>query len=250
MRNIDNKYLEAYKKENLAIVILRDHVFELITSLEESQVMMDFIREMELDPEVRGLLLLNQPGCLDEEAYDHFIRSILKEDNASGTDVPTFLQKNTRFRQINILNRFIRFLAGYQKLVTVGINCQLVTPFIGVALVADIRLASTCAEFSMAHRKYGLHPSGAIPYFLTHYLGHSKAIEVQMSERMAVEEAFRLGLVSQILPGDNFNENCIRYCQRYFDNPRSTLQMTKRLNNFKHRWLNDYFEHEGSLMNL
>ena len=249
-RKLDNKYLEAYKQENIAVVYLKDHIFELITSMEESQVMMAFIKEMEHDPEVKGLLLLNRPGCMDEDEYDHFIRSILKEDNSESKDVPTFLQKNTRFRQINILNNFIRFLAGYHKLVAVGINCTIVTPFIGSVLVADLRLASPCAELSMAHRKYGLHPSGAIPYFLNHYLGHSKAIELQLSDRIGAEEAFRLGLVSQILPQDGFKENCIRYCQRYLENSRSTLQMTKRLNNFKHRWLMDYFEHEFSLMNL
>ncbi|MCK9399872.1 MAG: enoyl-CoA hydratase/isomerase family protein [Bacteroidales bacterium] len=250
-KSIDNLYFDASIQDNLAVISFKSEAFELISSLNDSQVMMDFIRDADYEPSVKGLLLLNEPGCLGELAYDQFIRSILKEDDTlESKDYPVFLQKNVRFRQINILNKFIRFLSGYHKLVIVGLGCTMVTPFMGVALVADMRLASPYGVFSLAHRKYGLHPSGAIPFFLTHYLGHSKAIEIQLSDRISAEEAFRLGLVNQILPADDFTQNCIRYIQPYLDNYRSTLSMTKRLNNFKHRWLQEYLDHESSLMNL
>jgi enoyl-CoA hydratase/carnithine racemase len=248
---IDNVYFDASVINNLAVVSLKSEAFELITSLTDSQVMMDFIREAEYNASVKGLLLLNHPGCLGEQAYDQFVRSILLEDDSlENKDMPTFLQKNKRFRQINILNKFIRFLAAYQKMVFVGIGCTVVTPFIGVTLVADVRMASPYGVFSMAHRKYGLHPSGAIPFFLTHYLGHSKAIEVQLSDRISAQEAFRLGLVNQILPAENFSQNCIRYAQTYLKNYRSTLSTTKRLNNFKNNWLQEYLDHESSIINL
>jgi enoyl-CoA hydratase/carnithine racemase len=250
-KSIDNPYFDASIQENLAVISFKSGAFELITSLNDSQVMMDFIRDAEYEPSVKGLLLLNEPGCLGEQAYDQFIRSILKEDDTlESKDYPVFLQKNTRFRQIFILNKFIRYLSGYHKLVIAGMGSTIVTPFMGVALVADMRIASPHGMFSLAHRKYGLHPSGAIPFFLTHYLGHSKAIEIQLTDRISAEESFRLGLVNQILPADNFTQNCIRYIQPYLDNYRSTLSMTKRLNNFKHRWLQEYLDHESSLMNL
>ena len=248
---IDNLYFEASVVENLAIISFKAQAFELITSIDDSQVMMDFIRDVEYNHEVKGLLLLNEPECLGEAAYDTFIHSILKEDDITDNrDVPTFIQKNKRFRQINILNRFIGFLAGYKKLVFVGISSTIVTPFMGATLVADVRLASPKGAFSLAHRKYGLHPSGAIPFLLTHYLGHSKAVEIQLSDKVTADEAFRLGLVNQILPHDRFTGNCIRYIQRYFANYRSTLNSTKRLNNYKNSGLPDYFKHEGSIINL
>ena len=248
---IDNLYFESSIRDNLAIVKLKTEAFELITSITESQVMMDFLKDAEYNSSVKGLLLLNEPGCLGEAAYDAFIHSILEEsDITENRDVPTFIQKNTRFRQINILNRFIGFLAGYHKMVFVGISSTIVTPFMGPALVSDMRFASPQGAFSLAHRKYGLHTSGSIPFLLTHYLGHSKAVEIQLSDKVGAEEAFRLGLVNQILPHDGFNENCINYIQRYFKNYRSTLSTTKRLNNYKNNGLPEYFRHEGSIINL
>jgi enoyl-CoA hydratase/carnithine racemase len=250
-KTIDNLYFEASIQKNLAIVNLKSNAFEFITNINESQVLMDFLKDAEYNPCVKGLLILNEPDCLGEAAYDDFLLSILDERGISDDkDVPTFIQKNTRFRQINILNRFIRFLAGYQKIVIAGVSSTIVTPFMGAALVADIRLISPYGAFSLAHRKYGLHPSGAIPFLLTHYLGHSRAIEVQLSDRINAEEAFRLGLASQILPHDRFRENCIRYIQPGLSNFRSTLSTTKRLNNFKNQSLPGYFEHEGSIINL
>lgn len=250
-KKIDNLYFEASIHDHLAVVCIKGRAFDFITSIDESQVMMDFLKETEYNTAVKGLLLMNTPGSLGDEAYDAFIHSILGETNSlDDKEVPSFIQKNTRFRQINILNRFIGFLAGYHKLVFVGINSTVVTPFMGATLVADIRLASPNGAFSLAHRKYGLHPSGAIPFLLTHYLGHSKAIEVQLSDRISAEEAFRFGLVNQILPQDNFAEHCIRYVHRYLHNYRSSLTMTKRLNNYKNTGLLEYFKHEAGIINL
>jgi enoyl-CoA hydratase/carnithine racemase len=248
---IDNKYFEASIRDRLAVVSLKNEVFELITSLEESEVMMEFIRSSEHNPAVRGLLLLNRQDCIGEPAYERFVKGILGEPVAAGSDEsPCIVERNTRFRQINILNRFIRFLAGYHKLVIVGIDSTIVTPFMGVALVADVRLASPYGAFALAHRNYGLHPSGAIPFLLSHYLGHAKAIEIQLSDRLTAEDAYRLGLINQILPSDKFEENCIRFVQPMVSHCRSTLTTTKRLNNFKNNGLQDYLEHESSIINL
>lgn len=64
VKSIDNKYFEASVQENLAVISIKSGAFELITSLEDSQVMMDFIRDAEYDQSVKGLLLLNHPDCL------------------------------------------------------------------------------------------------------------------------------------------------------------------------------------------
>jgi enoyl-CoA hydratase/carnithine racemase len=213
---IDNIYFVASKHDHLAIITFKANVFDLITNVQESQLMMDFIRETEHDKDIKGLLLLNEPGCLGEQEYDRFLHSIMKEENISpDMEAEAILERNVRFRQISILSRFIRYLAGYQKLCIAGLDCTVVTPFIGIILVADLRYATRHATFSFAHNKYGLHPTGALPFFLTHYLGHAKAMEVLLSERMGADEALSLGLISHILPEDNFKDNCIRAIKPY-----------------------------------
>ena len=94
-KTIDNLYFEAYYRENLAVINLKSEVFNFITDLDESQVMMDFIRDAEHNHDVKGLLILNEPGCLGEEAYDDFIRSILgNSDPDDEKEVPAFHAEN------------------------------------------------------------------------------------------------------------------------------------------------------------
>ncbi len=248
---IDNNFFEAYVQDRLAIINFKSHVYDLLSSLNDSQVLMDFIKESEYDKQVRGILLLNQSDCLGAEAYDAFLRKISKmDDNRDEVQIAPISEKVIRFREIKILSKFIKFLANYQKLVIASISSELVTPFIGIALVADIRLASRYASFSMYHRKFGLHPSGGIPFFLERFLGRSKAIELQFLDRIDAEKAYQLGLIDQILPDENFTAHCIRYLQPFLKECPSTLRLTKRLNNFSNNQLADYFDYEAGLLNL
>lgn len=248
---IDNHHFSASKQDRIALITFRDDIFDLISDVDKSKDLMEFVRETEHDKEINALMFMNEPLSLGNEAYDRFLRGIIKEDGIEDTDqAPNFIQKNVRFREILTINKFVRFLANYHKMYITCIDCQIATPFIGVVLVADLRLASPRALFSMVHLKYGLHPSGGIPFFLEHYVRHASAMKYQLTKEIASDEAFMLGLVDQILPSDGFVDNCLRYTKRYLSQPVSTLRYTKRLNNYNNQALDGYFDYEASLLNL
>ncbi len=102
----------------------------------------------------------------------------------------------------------------------------------------------------MAHNKFGLHPSGALPYFLCHYMHHSKAMAVQLSQSITVEEAHELGLINDIFTPDHFDELCMEEVLSYLHCKTCTVRRTKQLTNFSRRGLNEYFQYEASLLNL
>ena len=102
----------------------------------------------------------------------------------------------------------------------------------------------------MAHNKFGLHPSGALPYFLAHYMHHTKAMAVQLSQSITIEEAHELGLINEIFPIDHFDDLCIEEVQSYLHCRTCTIRRTKQLTNFKRRELNEYFQYEAGLLNL
>jgi enoyl-CoA hydratase/carnithine racemase len=249
---IDNQYFTASKDDQLAIVRFKSEVFELITDVDVSQNLTDFIKETEHDKKIKGLMLSNEPRCLGEKVYDEFMQSILHESSLKADDieVATFTEKNIRFREINILNKFVKFLANYRKLYFSAINCEIVTPFMGVILVADIRFATAKARFIFKHKKYGLHPAGGLPFFLDHYVGHSKAVELMLSDELKADDAFRLGLINKMMAPENFEQNTIDIAKEYLRIPMSTIKTTKRLINFNNSVLEDYFDYEYSLLNL
>ena len=252
MENIDRKsFTTSLEEDNIAVINLGQEVFDLVTDINESNILIDFIRETEGNPEIKALMIINKKGAFGEQKYHDFITSILgPQEDCDDKSPPKFAKKDIRFREINILNKIIKVLSEYRKLCFSAINGDIVTPFIGASLSMDIRYASEGTRFIMAHNKYGLHPSGALPFFLSQYIHHSRALDVQFSDEFSVEEAYQLGLVNKILPAANFEKRCLHEIQHFIRCENSTIGVTKRLTNYTRKALPDYFLYESSLLNL
>ena len=246
-----NEFFEYSIVDEIALLDIREKVFEFITDVTLSSKLLDLLTGIDHNPELKAFIFFNSPESLNEESYDRFISRIIDRENPCKDNAPPhFREKNVRFREINILNKLIRTIASLQKLVISGIQGTVVTPFIGAALVADFRYASEHAVFSMIHNKYGLHPSGGLPFFLASFLHHSKAMEVQMSEQLSAEEALQLGLVNKLVPEENFRDNLLVEAKKFTKLNYCTIRDTKRLTNFRRKDLDRYFEFEASLLNL
>jgi len=246
-----NDFFEASKTDEFAVLEIKERVFDLITDVELSSKLLDFLYGIDHDKDVKALVFLNSPNSLSDDNYDRFIHRILDSERSKGSNsVPHFTEKNIRFREINILNKLIRAIASLKSLVIAGIQGTVVTPFIGAALVADFRYASEHAVLSMIHNKYGLHPSGGLPFFLSSFLHHSKAMEVQMSQTLDAKKALELGLFTRLLPDENFRENLLDEVRQFTRLDFRTIRDTKRLTNFSRKDLERYFEFEATVLNL
>ncbi|MBN1339110.1 MAG: enoyl-CoA hydratase/isomerase family protein [Bacteroidales bacterium] len=252
MKYPENKnFYEAWVQDEIAFIKIGKGAFELITDLNQSDKLIRFIDSLDQNNSVKCLIVFNDAESLSDLEYDRFIGGVLqKRDSAEGDLAPCFGDKRARFREINILNTLIRHLAGLQIIVFAGIQGTVVTPFFGASLVADFRIAAENAVFSLAHNKYGLHPSGGLPFFLSNMLHHSKALEVQLRDRIDANEAYELGLVNLIVPDDKFEERLIGEAKKYSALSFCTIRDTKRLTNFSRKSINKYFEFEAGLLNL
>ena len=251
MDNITGKSFDTTIEDSIAIITIKSVLFDLVTDINESNKFLDYIRETEGSSDIKALLIINEKGRYGVEEYDSFVTSILgHQADCDSKSPPRFAQKDVRFREINILNKVIKVLSEYRKLCFAGINGDIVTPFVGAVLSMDIRYATENTRFVMAHNKYGLHPSGAVPFFLSQYVHHSRALEIQFRPEFSVQEAFDLGLVNRIFPADDFKNHCMKEIQHFIKCPNSTINMTKRLTNYTRKALSDYFLYEASLLNL
>ncbi len=251
MDNINRSSFETSIIDNLAVITFKSGIFDLVTDINESNILIDHIRETEGTPKIKALFFLNETGIFGEQVYDEFInRIMLPKDKSAGKGTPEFSQKDVRFREINILNKLIKVISEYRKLCFAGICGDIVTPFIGAALSMDIRFATEDTRFIMAHNKYGLHPSGALPFFLSQYVHHSRALEIQFRDEFSVQEALSLGLVNKAFPHESFKNRCLHEIQHFLSCKSSTIGVTKRLTNYTRKALSDYFLYETSLLNL
>lgn len=243
--------IKSYLNEDIAVIKIKCSVFDTLTDLVESGKMLSLIQLAERIPDIKVLLILNEPGCMSDEEYDAFLKRILERgiDPYAPEETRGIVQKIDRAREINILNRTITHLVDFKKISVMAMQGNIVTPFFGASLAVDFRFVSEDMHYSLAHLKYGLHPSGALPFFLQRYLSHGKTMEVLLkSEKLSAAEAKELGLVTMILPSGNFEEECFKALENICYLDTRVIHATKLLANFSRTELRHYFDIESALL--
>jgi 2-(1,2-epoxy-1,2-dihydrophenyl)acetyl-CoA isomerase len=72
-----------------------------------------------------------------------------------------------------------------------------------LALMCDLRIASSEAAFVCAYGRIGASPDGGMTYFLPRVVGPSKALELLLNDPLlSAEQALELGLVSTVVPAE------------------------------------------------
>jgi len=242
--------LKTYIEEEIGIIKIKCNVFDTITDLVESGKFISFFHIAEINPKIKAILILNEGGCMNEEEYEKFLKRIMFQQGEKGTSEThqPLMRKLDRSRQINILNRIIHQLVEFKKISFVGLQQSIVTPFFGTCLGADFRFASENMSFSLMHLKYGLPPSGALPFFLPRYVPHGKAIEILLTrERIDAQEALQLGLVNKIFPVEDFEKSCFQEIHKICLLDPQVIHTTKLLLNFSRSELHRYFDTESAL---
>ena len=248
---VSTGFYEISRQDEIAIIKIKKNVFDFITDIKQSGELLDFIDNIHQDTQIKALLYYNDPDSFTEEEYDKFLNRIMVDPSEKGQSIlPCYTERNTRAREINYLNGIIKKLSQLHIFVVAGIQGTVVTPYIGTAMVADFRYACEGSRFSMAHNKYGLHPSGGLPFFLPRLLNYSQALDIMSREYITAKEAFDLGLITKILHKDEFVDQIILEIKKITRLKYCTIQHTKRLLNYSRKSLFDYFDYEGTLLNL
>ncbi len=245
--DFEDQSLKAYLADGVAVLSVRVVSISAITDLAESGRFLALFHEAEVNNQVRALLLIGLPGGFADGEYEKFI---CQEEAVLGQPgQPTHL-KTQIIRHINILNRVVTQMADFKKIFAVGLQGSVVTPFFGASLAADFRFASQDMFFSPAHCRHGLHPTGALPYFLPRYVGQAKAAEILFKgEPLDAAALLDLGLITEVLPGDDFERRTIQALQPWCALPGEVILSSKLLLNHANRLgLKRYFDTEAALL--
>ena len=98
----------------------------------------------------------------------------------------------------------------------------------GIALACDIRYAAEEAVFSEAFSRMGLVPGDGSCWQLPRLIGVSNTLLLQYTgDRIDGNEAYRLGVVSKVLPGDSLMEEATGLATRLAKGPLVSLSLIK-----------------------
>lgn len=228
-----------------------ENVFDYLIDLDMRESYFQIMDAIDDDPDIKVILSLFEPDCLNDEAYAKYLRKIFGADidlkEIGGSAV---LRGNVdRFRQLYFHYYTVKRRVASNKIIIDGLSGSVVTPFFGETLSADIRFASDDMRFSLAHKKYGLGPSGALAFFLPRYVGQGKAMELLLTvDYIDAEQALELGLINQIIPAHDFESRCVALGKEASKLSVSTIKSTKLLSSLYMRELDNYLEAELTLL--
>jgi enoyl-CoA hydratase len=104
---------------------------------------------------------------------------------------------------------------------------------LGLALAADMRIASSDARFSFPEARFGVPPIFGSSQRLYKTVGVGRAKELLFTGRTVdAEEALRIGLVNKVVPPDALEEEARRLANQIAGNSLSSLRSIKMLVNF------------------
>jgi enoyl-CoA hydratase/carnithine racemase len=137
------------------------------------------------------------------------------------------------------------YFPALTKPVIAAINGPVVGLGLVIALYCDLRFASDAARFGTAFAQRGLIAEYGMAWMLPRLVGHANALDLLFSARIFdAAEAFRMGLVNQVLPQATFADGVQKYAANLAStvSPRSLRVMKRQVYDAMFQTLAESFE--------
>lgn len=126
-------------------------------------------------------------------------------------------------------NRLISQMVAVEKPIIGAINGIAAGAGCGVALAADLRIASENASFMLAFSKVGLIPDCGLNWLLPRLIGYARALEMAVTaEKIPALEALEWGMVNQVVPHEQLMETVMAWAGSLATGPTLAFGLTKR----------------------
>lgn len=132
-------------------------------------------------------------------------------------------------REENALQRFVQAVRSIDAFVVCVLRGEIDLPFLGPALACDYRIAADDTVFTNRCLRQGLPVCGAVPWFLTHFLGPGKALEILLDPgSIAAGEALEMKLVNEVAPAADLERRALERAGELAALPATGLIALKR----------------------
>ena len=250
---MDYQFLKTETRDNVFILTMHDPATRNALGSDMAKELMDALDQFEDDPERRVLLLTGtEPSFCSGANVRSFNQQIgeREEGPRDGDREPVALpwgRMEARLArrpdqevfggQASLLPLRIHKL---QKPSIAAVNGHAMGVGMGVALACDIRFASEKAVFSEAFSRMGLIPGDGSSWQLPRLIGLSNTLLLQYTgDRIDGNEAYRMGVVSKVLPDGSLMEASVELATKLAKGPMVSLSLIKYL---VHRSLETDFE--------
>lgn len=154
----------------------------------------------------------------------------------AGADLKTFIPKwehatpldARRNASLGIGGGITRGRHRILKPIIAAINGAAIGGGLEMALACDLRIASETAKFGVFEVRFGLHQGDGGLVRLVAIAGMAVALELSLTGReVSAEEAFRLGLVTRVVPADQVLAVAQEYARKILANSQQAVRSAK-----------------------
>ncbi len=143
----------------------------------------------------------------------------------AGASTAAYLRELT-----TVLHGAITLMAELPMPVIAAVNGTAAGAGLGLVLAADMAVAGRSAKFAPAYTAVGLSPDAGCSYFLPRAVGHKRAVELLMTNRVLdAEQAFNWGLVNDVVDDDKLADSVRVLGERLAAGPVGAYASVKRL---------------------
>lgn len=154
---------------------------------------------------------------------------------SAGIDYATFVKmsKDEARHFAEVGYNLLRNLENLPVPVIAVLQGQVTGAALGLALAADVRIASSDARFSFPEAQFGVPPIFGSSQRLSKTVGMGRAKDLLFTGRIVeADEALAIGLVNKVVPADSLEEEARRLANKIGGNSLSSLRSVKMLVNF------------------
>lgn len=173
-------------------------------------------------------------AALDELAADDSVHVVIftgAGDKAfiAGADIAEFAERTALTQREVMLQRgLFNAVDSFPKPIIAMVNGYCLGGGCEVALACDLRIAGESASFGQPEINLGIIPGGGGTQRLTRLVGEGKAMEMILSgEIINAQEAYRLGLVNQVVPADQLLTKTMEIANRIAEKSPIAVRLAK-----------------------
>jgi 2-(1,2-epoxy-1,2-dihydrophenyl)acetyl-CoA isomerase len=175
--------------------------------------------------------------ALKQAGRDDAVRCVLLTGNgrgfSSGQDLGDVQEREGEFSIGEHLrhgyNKLIARMVTLEKPIIGAINGVAAGAGCGVALAADLRIASDKASFMLAFSKVGLIPDSGLTWLLPRLVGYTRAYEMALTaDKISAEQALAWGMVNRVAPAAQLMETAVAWANKLALGPTLAFGLTKR----------------------
>ncbi|WP_345815744.1 enoyl-CoA hydratase-related protein [Paraburkholderia sp. PREW-6R] len=167
---------------------------------------------------------------LRSSSAKHFCTGGNVKDMQSGTDLMDGSVADIRDRLHDSLHRITRALSNMEIPTVCAVNGTAVGAGFDLSLMCDIRIAGQSAVFAESFLRLGLVSGIGGAWFLSRIVGPAKALELSLtSQFIDADEAYRLGIVTKVVPSDKLDAEALELARRVCAHPPRAARMAKNL---------------------